>query len=45
MNSVTIHRDVQKKDFHNYVSKEMSIVRSDDIIMYTRGKHTQLNVG
>ena len=45
MNSATIHRDFQKMDFHNYVYKEISIVRSNDIMMYVREKHTQLNIG
>ena len=41
----TIHRDFQKMDFHNYVNKEITFVRSNDIMMYARGKHTQLNIG
>ena len=45
MNSATIHRDFQKMDFHNYVNKEISIVRSNDIMMYVREKHPQLNLG
>ena len=45
MNSATIHRDFQKMDIHNYVYKEISIVRSNDIMMYVREKHTQLNIG
>ena len=28
-------------DFHNYVNKEITLVRSNDIMMYARGKHTQ----
>ena len=38
MNSTAIHRDFQKMDFHNYVNKEISFVRSIDIMMYARGK-------
>ena len=45
MNSATIHRDFQKMGFHNYVNKEITLVRSNDIMMYARGKHTQLNIG
>ena len=45
MNSATIHRDFQKMDFHNYVKKEISIVTSNDIMMYVREKHPQLNNG
>ena len=41
--SATNHRDFQRIDFHNYVNKEISFVRSNDILMYARGKHTQLN--
>ena len=37
----TIHQDFQKMDFHNYVNKEITFVRSNDIMMYARGKHTQ----
>ena len=43
MNSATIHRDFQKMDFHTYVNKEITFVRSNDIMMYARGKHTQFN--
>ena len=28
-------------DFHNYVTKEITFVRSNGIMMYARGKHTQ----
>ena len=31
--------------FHNYVNKEITLVRSNDIMMYAREKHTQLNIG
>ena len=41
----TIHRDFQKMDFHNHADKEITSVRYDDIMMYARGKHTQLNNG
>ena len=37
------HRDFQRIDFHNYVNKEISFVGSNDIMMYARGEHTQLN--
>ena len=37
MNSVTIHRDFQKMDFHNYVNKEIAFVSSNDIMRYARG--------
>ena len=42
MVSATIHRDFQKMDLHNYVNKEIKFNRSNDIMMYARGKHTQL---
>ena len=35
----------QKMDFHTYVNKEITFVRSNDIMRYARGKHTQLNIG
>jgi hypothetical protein len=35
----------QKMGFDNYVNKEITFVRSNDIMMYARGKHTQLNIG
>ena len=44
MNSATIHRDFQKMGFHNYVNKEITLVRSNDIMMYARGNHTQLKM-
>ena len=34
-----------KMDFHNYVNKEITFVRSDNIMRYTQGEHTQLNIG
>ena len=40
-----IHQDFQKMDFYNYVNKEITFVRSNDIMAYARGKHTQLNIG
>ena len=43
--SATIHWDFQKMDFHNYVTKEITLARSNDLMMYARGKHTQLNIG
>ena len=45
MGSATIHGDFQKMDFHNYVDKEITFVRSNDIMRYARGKHTHLNIG
>ena len=39
------HRDFQRMDFHNYVNKEITFVGSNDIMMYARGKHTQINIG
>ena len=45
MNSATIHRDFQKMDFHDNVNKKMTFVSSNGIMMYARGKHTQLNIG
>ena len=36
----TIHRDFQKMDFHNYVNKEITLVNSNDIMLYALGKHT-----
>ena len=41
--SVT-HRGIQKMDLHNYVDKEITFVRSNDIMKYARGKHTQLSI-
>ena len=31
--------------FHKNVNKEIAFVRSNGIMMYARGKHTQLNIG
>ena len=45
MDSTIIHRGIQKMDLHNYVDKEITFVRSNDIRKYARGKHTQLNIG
>ena len=45
MESVTILEISKKVDFHNYVNKEISIVTSNDIMMYVREKHPQLNLG
>ena len=33
----------KKMDFHNYVNKEITLLRSNDTMMYARGKHTQFN--
>ena len=38
MNSTAIHRDSQKMDVHNKVNKEITLVRSNDIRKYARGK-------
>ena len=35
----------KKRDFYNYVNKEVTLVRSTNIKTYARGKHTQLNIG
>ena len=45
MDSATIQRDYQQDGLHNYVNKEITFVRSNDIMMYALGKHTQLNIG
>ena len=45
MVSATIRQDFQKMDLHNYVNKEITFNRSNDITMYARGKHTQLITG
>ena len=45
MDSASIHQISRMMDFHNHVNKEIAIVRSNDIMRYARGKHTQLNVG
>ena len=45
MDSAIIHRGIQKMDLHKYVDKEITFVRSNDIMKYARGKHTQLNIG
>ena len=38
MISATIHWDFQEMDFHNYVNKEITFVRSNGKMMYARGK-------
>ena len=45
MDSATILEISKKVDFHNYVNKEITFVRSNDIMMYARGQHTHLNIG
>ena len=35
----------KKMDVHNYVNKEITFVRSNDIMMYAQGKRTHLNIG
>ena len=34
-----------KMDYHQYSNKEITLARSNDIMRYARGKHTQLNIG
>ena len=36
---------IEKDGLSQLVYKEITFVRSDDIMMYARGKHTQLNIG
>jgi hypothetical protein len=38
MDSASIHRGFQKMGFHNYVNKKITFVRSNDMMMYARGK-------
>ena len=45
MDSTTIHRYFQKLELHNYVNKEITFARSNDMMLYARGKHAQLNIG
>ena len=45
MESTKILEISKKVGSHNYVNKEITLVRSNDIMMYARGKHTQLNIG
>ena len=45
MESVTIHHRFQNMDFHTYLNRQMTFVRSNDIMRYARGKHTELNIG
>ena len=35
----------KKMDAHNYVNKEITFVRSNDIMMYARGEHPRANTG
>ena len=44
MDSAIFHREFQRMDFHYYVNKEITFVRSNDIMMYARGEHPQLNI-
>ena len=37
--------EIFKMDFHTYVNKEITFVRSNDVMRYARGSHTQLNIG
>ena len=32
--------EFQRMDFHNYVNKEITLVNSNDIMLYALGKHT-----
>ena len=45
MVSATILEISKKMDFHNYVNKEITFVRSNDIMMYARGEHPRANIG
>ena len=45
MDSAITLRGIQKMDLHNQVDKEITFVISNDVMMYARGKHTQLNIG
>ena len=42
MDSATIHREFHKDGFPQVCDKEITFVRSNDIMMYARGKHTPL---
>jgi hypothetical protein len=35
----------KRMDFHNYANKEITFVKSNDIMLYARGKHTPLIIG
>ena len=45
MDSAIIQQISKKMDRHNYVDKEITFVRPNDIMKYAREKHTQLNIG
>ena len=45
MDSATIHRDFQKDGFPQVCDKEITFVRSNDIMLYAREKHTSLSIG
>ena len=45
MNSATILQDFQKLDFHTYVNKEITFVKSNDIMLYARGEHPRADIG
>ena len=34
----------KKMDFHHYVNKEITFVRSNDIVMYARGEHPRITL-
>ena len=40
MGLATIHREFQRMDFHDNVNKKMTLINSNDIRLYARGKHT-----
>ena len=44
MDSATNHQDFQRMDFHNDVNQVVTPVKSNDIMMYARGEHPQLNI-
>ena len=45
MDLATLIEISKKMDFLDHVNKEITFVRSNDIMMFARGKHTQLNIG
>ena len=45
MDSATIHRDFQKDGFPQLCKQGDNLARSNDLMTYARGKHTQLNIG
>jgi hypothetical protein len=45
MDSATIHREFQTNGFPQLCDKEITFVRSNDIMLYAREKHTSLSIG